>query len=347
MVIQRRSESSTDLTAAASSSNSASSTQFNEDSMCRIAKQVPKPKVTGNAAVDSDLQAQRRAYMKTIDYLWNHPEDRLRVWAYIEAPVEKQRSTSDKDWDISVAYISRLPKYWKAQWLVKQTEGIQNGFTQQMCDLIDSRDTSAIDKLFRMFTETKGSTKIPMPCRRSKDICARTFASRAATVAAGMHEFVKKFVKASGEIDWARGGAYRLKWAEGKATQVVYMNGDTANVMNDITKEFVIKDPWDHLLARADGPGAAKYQLADYFEAGTGPHKNILDKRGQVLDLIANTLQQQADEASKQLAANTFDEAEHFIGQAASELRKKRLQAAQKRAAESSKRRRLVRLSSR
>lgn len=334
MVIQKRAGSSTDLPASSPTKN-----ELVEEDMCRIAKLVPKPKVTGNAAVDSDLQAQRRAYQKVIEHLWHHPGDRLRVWAYIDTPIEKLRKSTDKDWDLSVAYVSRLPKYWKAQWLVKQTEGMERGFTRQLCDLIDSKDSSAIDKLFRMFTETKGSTRIPVACRRSKDICARTFAARAVTVAAGMHDFASKYVKPSGDIDWVRGGAYRLEWADQKAVNVVYMNGDTAPIQNDITRKFVIKDPWDHLCARADGPGAAKYALADYFESGTGPHKNALDKRGQVLDNIADKLDQQAKEALQSLQENTFDESVQFIGHAASEARKKRLQAAQKRAADSSKRR--------
>lgn len=317
---------------------------FDKSSLCKMARMVPKPKSTGNSAVDADLQSQRRAFMKIVDHLWTHPHDRLRVWAFMETPVEKQRAASDQDWDMSVAYIPRLPKYWKAQWMVTQTQGQASGFSQSICDLVDAHDTTAIDKLFRLFTETRPTTRLPMACRRSKDICAKTFAARAQMVKASMADFAPKFIKSNGAIDWINGGAYRLEWVENKVVSITY--GDKASVPNGITKEFVTKDPWDHLAARADGPGAAKYMLADYFPPGEGPHRNALDKRSQLLDNIADKLEKEKNDAEQAAKQNTFEVSENFVGQGASDARKKRLQEAQKRAVASVKRRRLVRLAS-
>lgn len=321
---------------------------FDEDSLCALARAVPKVKKTGNASADSQAALVRQSMQRIIERLTNCPDEVIPCWAYLSTGgAISQPAASKMEWDRTVATVGRLPKYWLAQFITENDASAQK-FSRKLLDLVDSEDVAGIRKIFYMATQTSAATPLPMLARQSKALCGKLFLARLLQVNNPLQGLAAKLVNfENGKLKWLTGGPYSIKFVEGKATTITYLNGDNVDVAAQcvLTQDFEIRDPWDAWSAIAI-KGIQRYPLHELFKSeNNGPYAFKLDRKGLILEQLATVCHSKMEELRVEQAKGIVAEEEvSFVGEARKEKQRQVLQAAQAKAAAKSKRARVVKL---
>ena len=273
-------------------------------------------------------------------------QETLNILASVEAGHCKLKQVKSKEaWDRTVATMSRIPKYWMAEWLVAH-DCSSMPLTQKLLDLMDFTDTQNVCRVFCMMLQVTPNTPIPAPMRNSKALCAKTFKARLLSLRNPLNGWAQKHVQPHGAINWASGGCFSITWTDAnKASHVTHMCGATVEVDDTITitKEYELCDPWDAFKARVE-KGAARYYFHEMFSAGTGPHVTKMDKKASVLEQLAMEGAREIEEAVRAVDIHHLAGDNQFVGMAIAKKRKDDLRVMQEKAKESQKRRRCVQL---
>lgn len=317
------------------------------------ALRLPKAPTTGDPEVDAQWQVWHSTMQKIISWLTHHPDDAAMCWARLQTGgfSSKLDYKGEKSyWDDTVVNVMRLPKYWQAQQIVNLDDSDQEErFTKEILDKLDGVDSQAVPKLWRTFTLTSKETKIPMLARNSKALCGQLFANRINQVGL-LTDFCKMFVdRRTWTIDWARAAPYRMELEGNKVNSIVFrVDNHIAKVDVDIdVSTFEFRDVWCMEKALALGPTVQRYPLVDFFPKNVvdkGPRKFLLDKKGTILDGLAQGLQTANAQAVKELNDSTIAEDVSFVGASAQQKRKVALETAQQAATAKQKRLRTTKL---
>jgi hypothetical protein len=176
--------------------------------------------------------------------------------------------------------------------------------TQEVLDRIDDKDKHAIDDIFKMTFHCLKGDKVPSAFS-DRRVMGLTMKERADEVGARLMTWWAPCVdEATGVIDWEKMPLFRAETdANGRVYKMTHMSGDVCNVAD----HFQVDLKWDFLDAFSDSEARwfmaprTHYWMYDWFEAGTGPNKARLDKRGLHLEKMAAVLSARLNTQVKQL----------------------------------------------
>ena len=235
------------------------------------AKRLPKPPLSGSPKKDQSLLVKHQIFQRLISALQNDYDQILPAWGTVTSEVAHEDPAIS--WDDTTVRCQRLPKYWMAQHLVQHDPSPpEEKVSQALLDKMDAKDPEVVRKVWHLHTMTLKSTKVPVSCRHSKALCSEVFADRMKsvvghdgkpTLCSWSHKYVNTTTL---QVDWLRGGPYKLIWQEGKdyAQSISAITGEEVKLEVDIDREFTIKDPWDPFRATAI-KGMQKYRLCEAF----------------------------------------------------------------------------------
>ena len=319
-----------------------------DEQLTHYAMQVPKFKKIGNSHIDGENELCRETLMRLISGLQTNPHVILKVEQYFQKCVSPDTpdAVNDDKWDRTVVNTGRIPKYWCAIWLVQNDHSREGKLTQAVLDLIDSKDVHAVRRIFNLMTMTLPSTSMPMKARASKTLCSQLFTQRLRDVGSPVLDWAAAAVDPrSGVVNWIKGGRYEIQFENGFAKHIKFMDGYLAEVDVEITKEFVMCDPWDPWSATVCLGATKEYMLHKFFKSAvSGPYKYVLDKKGIILTQMSEALFEVAEKAKLKSVEGAINDDKAFIGEAKKKLRQEVLKDAHAKAAAKSKRQRVVKL---
>lgn len=121
----------------------------------------------------------------------------------------------------------------------------KTSLTTAELDIIDDYDSSAVRWIFEFFTQTDAGVPLPRVCLE-KTVCADVFSARLNQVGKRYDGWKERAVNLStGQIDWAIGGCYSLRWStDGIASHIVHCGtGHEVEVESyQISKDWKIVD---------------------------------------------------------------------------------------------------------
>ncbi len=210
---------------------------------------------------------------KITNYLQEHPDQILTVWANLENNLIQGGTKEDRDagpmWHHTYMFFRKVPKYWYASFLV--TEG---HFDQGTIDLIDARDKNSVRSIVIYFYGVPDNWPLPRRCLR-KDVLVRFLRARGDLLGkrwTGFHQHIRDDYS----IDWNAAGPFALCWSaknDGDAPQqvqrIVYrQNGaEIAATKCTIDTTWVAKNLWDDMNASVES-GHSKPLLKEFFADG-------------------------------------------------------------------------------
>lgn len=304
--------------------------ELNEDTLCGLAKMVPKLPKTGVASRDALLPMKRRGLQAIIQHLWTHDDEIFNCLASLQCGScsSAAASASSETWDKSVVNVMRLPKYYVAQVLEKGDRSA-SPLTQEVLDRIDTADSEAIRKIFRLHARVQNKTKITQDMKL-KDICSKAIALRFKECGHTLTGWAAISVDPyTGRIDWGAGSPYQITWApDGFASTVTFWGANPQSAAElRITQDFDFDEMWDVWRAMAR-KGIQKYTLHELWQAdGTGPYllaPGGLDTKGAELQTASERSRVQAVSMCHNLAQNTVQDDPEFIGDTTKDAKRDR-----------------------
>lgn len=262
------------------------------ETLCMLAKRVPRITKTGDREMDTKLEEQRAALVGIVQYLHQKPEFCVPTYLKLAQGKIDLCGLERPEWSDSYNCLQKIPKYFKAQLLIADSG---NSLTQDDMNRINSKDQNAIPMLFELATQMGDSFAIPTDIL-NKDWSGKVFLSRMAHCGHRIRRLKPHGLADDGSIDWTRFASYVLEWNEEDiATNVRHISGTRKPVPEDVTisKKFEIHFPAQCTNCRLTY-GTISISLADLFLVGEGPHvhnvKKCKDAQTTVLKDISKQL---------------------------------------------------------
>ena len=82
--------------------------------------------------------------------------------------VEKKKDSENVYWDQSATNVKKVPKSWKAQWLIKNDTSEQRPFTKAVLDKMDAKQAGAVEKVSNVVLCLADSTPVTATMREDK-----------------------------------------------------------------------------------------------------------------------------------------------------------------------------------
>ena len=104
-----------------SASPSPPAASADETGYSRWLRNCPKPARTGSVVDDEANIVVRDTLMKLIHHLQQNPHEILMNWTRVSSQHDRDiaEQMNSESWDRSVHTVKRIPKPWKAQWLIQ------------------------------------------------------------------------------------------------------------------------------------------------------------------------------------------------------------------------------------
>lgn len=155
-------------------------------------------------------------------------------------------------------------------------------------DAIDAADPdNGIRFVFEFLLMVEGGDTVPKEML-DKVACSEILGLRLRFV--GRHQnFVSRYVKQDGSIDWLQAGAYIVEWTEAKAVAVVHRSSGHREA---IPSHLVVDDSWQlednvHDMKTSLRKGGTHHLLHKLFGADRGPHLKKKICKGRDLKNLA------------------------------------------------------------
>ena len=148
-------------------------------------------------------------------------EDTLQ--GFTAKPV-KDQDRSRPSWHVTYMHVEKLPKYWRAEFLVKHYS--QHGCTEELVVRMDSKCSESINNVFDFVCGLTPTSKLPRSCL-NKRVCDVSCKSRADAIGRATKAFFQGAIGSDGSIDWGRYGCYRVT-GTAETPIVIHTSGDEA-----------------------------------------------------------------------------------------------------------------------
>ena len=91
----------------------------------------------------------RDTLMKLIHHLQQNPHSILMNWTRVSSQHDRDiaEQMNSESWDRSVHTVKRIPKPWKAQWLIQHDTSEQRPFTRATLDKMDGKQNGVVEKV--------------------------------------------------------------------------------------------------------------------------------------------------------------------------------------------------------
>lgn len=268
------------------------------DQACPYADRFPKPKKTGKAHVDCELESHRVKCVEVVKRLIADPSQGTVLMGMLEArdrntSTEKEESTH---WHSAYCYLDKIGKDCCTEWMVRLASS--KGCPEVNLDIlnrVDMRDIGNIKRLVFFIIAAAPSTKLPRPAL-DNTVCAETL-NRRAVQCGDRIKMVGACISAEGIVDWKRLGVYALVWetappaagAVKKCVKIVHRPSKTEAMLPShilIDASFELSGNESDWESRAK-KGVAEYRLCDFFRQA-GPAMGHPDrKKGVALHMLA------------------------------------------------------------
>ena len=129
---------------------------------------MPKVAKTGNFAQDETNVVVRNTLMKLIHHLQSQPNEVLLTWTRLSTAEAPQAASEADHWDRTVTNVKKLPKAWKAQWLIKNDTSENRPFTKPLLDKMDAKQAGAVEKVFNVVLFIVDVTPVTPTMREDK-----------------------------------------------------------------------------------------------------------------------------------------------------------------------------------
>jgi hypothetical protein len=126
-----------------------------------LAKRIPKARKGPDEVENRRKDLTRRCLIKSVDFLCKHEEEYAQtVWNMLEATMisTKTAGISAHMFPDAPKSIEKMPKMWKAQFLVDLGEGRLSMDTLKQ---LDAADENLIADVFNMFVKSQGTESLP------------------------------------------------------------------------------------------------------------------------------------------------------------------------------------------
>lgn len=298
--------------------------------LSRLAKQVPKPRVTGDELIDAQRRIQHMYMVELIDVMAKKPETIMALHGLYKShdlSMISQTKSAPASWTGKYKQVERLPKQWMSEFLLRRSKALNIDaiMTHKKLSDLAVADPDLIARLFYFDTQVVGTIALPAELN-DQSVCSQVFHMRAVERGNRLKHFVEAGgLSTDGQLNFSTGGCFKLTFAAtGDLTELRHCSGAIATVPDHIkiTSAYrLVDNHLDHLSKVVNGP--AKYSLSDFFD-NTQPWKNHMVETGKkfkrLASLATEVLQSiaQQEEASK----NTFVGAESTVLEAATKKRR-------------------------
>ena len=218
----------------------------------------------------------------------------LLTWTRLSTAEAPQAPSEADHWDRTVTNVKKLPKSWKAQWLIKNDTSENRPFTKPLLDKMDAKQAGAVEKVFNVVLCIVDATPVTPTMREDKKISSDVFTWRLMVMQNPLKGWCATYVSESGEINWALACPYQLQWPESdpanaagptSATGMLFVGGCYQALNVSIDTSFQLIDPWDVFKARLhkEGNPPINYFMSQFFPVGHGPNSSLISKKGSEL----------------------------------------------------------------
>lgn len=264
----------------ASSSNVSNKTMTKKK--CRfnlrhVIKHIPQGKRTKNNKENNQTQVLRSALIRVLKRFESDEDSIMRVDGVLQANLVSgvDPAAHDNDfWPSSYVKLYRLSSRWKGALLVKASRG---EISVSLLKALLKKDDQVVESMFSLFTQTNDKTYLPRICL-DKRVCERFFLRRIEQCGNRWSGWVKSAVKGD-QVQWAKGGAYRLHWENERATKISHVSGAQVDLPSHsvVGPEFEFKYPHSDDCAVLISPdGITRIDIKKLFADGIGPHVHAI-----------------------------------------------------------------------
>lgn len=202
--------------------------------------------------------------------------------------------------------LSKVPKYWIGEWIVRVTQG--NISTADISNM-DKANPGAIKSLFFFLTSLDPNT--PLPKRvLEKVICDKMCTQRAVQVGSRWQGWRARALRADSTVDWSVGGAFSIKKAEGGGHSIEHISGASVPFPAALRPEHItMTDPFSDGRCQMEMVGVPPMRVKDLFGKDAGPNsKAIGNARNSVLQKLADDVANEVDDARAMAAMRADDQ---------------------------------------
>lgn len=232
-------------------------------------KKVPAIQKTGDEVEDLKREGQRDDLMELLQLVWRHPE---RINPALNF-VRKLGRRTDDAWALHPpSLLSQVPKGEVVVFLADR------GFNADTIDGIMCTDDGFVIKLFCLLLHAPPTLAIPGCLQQNSAAFWRWVVARVHKVGRAQH---CKTAFAAGGFRKDVGGAYKIRWQEGKAVSVTHTaTGD----IHEIGEEVAIDATWSMQNWHSDFHCTVscgrvlKVYLHEFFKPSRGPNTLLITK---------------------------------------------------------------------
>lgn len=271
-----------------------------------LAKRIAKVKNHPDMAIFNERVAERNAFVRIVDTLFDKMHLAPAIWNSMENGVVRPNAKVDAEAHAKVFFeaklqrVGQLPVAWRASFIVRAARDPPN-ITPQLMDKLDGKNPDSLLNLFCLGCCVAPSTPMPPQCAH-KETCMKVFLQRYDNKGK-RYTNLAKHISADGAISWADAGAFTLTFGKtGLLESIRHIEGSVVLAPDylQITRAFQLVDPWLDGGAKLTR-GVASYNLVELFDSDTPARQGLLDKKGTVLLQIAKTVAQELHDREKQI----------------------------------------------
>ena len=245
--------------------------------MSKLAKLVRKPKTTGGNNVISEAKRKfdYEAFVMIINILEAVPKVKQDTANFVQQAyrdhLKEKAHGADALQECTV--LDQYSEDWKACYLSKKLR-----IPTEHLGKAKVKAATIIHALMRFLLNATGALSVPDECSNSlvmEVACDRRIGETGGRVKL-LLSGDEKVVGTDGEVNYNMGVYGDVQFKEGVAISVVHRpTQDIAEIDPDarITKVWRIRNPWDDHGAQFFKSKTVYRKIADFFEAGKGPHK--------------------------------------------------------------------------
>lgn len=238
---------------------------------CSLLARVPKVQRTGDLINDQTKTTRRNAYNYILQTLWESPQHTLSVQGHLQSLLAATGTGGDDEKFASISTLGKLEVAWLAGIAAELA-----GLSKSDLETALGYDEDALKQMVQFLLVAPMSLKLPPECLY-RGVMRKIFMQRHAAAgerAAILKKHKTKLFMATGKMNWAVVGVYRLDFSGDRAHKITHQpSGLTVDIQSHclINRDYIMTANWSDQAASCS-LGASRFVLKDFFEKGVGPN---------------------------------------------------------------------------
>ena len=278
----------------------------------KLAASVPQVRLTQDQSENNKRATARWSLVQLIDWAIKNPYQIQDVWNQVNSGLVGKAPETSENGASSEANFGSPSKFLgstfgkvKTQTKALAMAQLQGGPTMELLNMIDDKDSGAVDDIFKLVTKFENSDKVPEAAQNDLNMFTKLALARAEAIGHRWREWFDESVNHEGAINWGKRPLFDLYYEDGMLQKVTHITGSVGAPPSHVKigQDWIVYDPYSDANARFEIGENESHYLRGFFKSDEGPNMYKIDRLGKDLTRMCDDIAKKADEKKKELLA--------------------------------------------